>query len=147
MKHISKSWAWKQATCWQGRSGTHHSRCTKEVFKRVQWCLATFNPKKLRSDKNTKTGAIFLLMQRFNGCKEWQRWCCWPVFFARNNEKQNVLYQKFQVLGIYWSCDMFTKTRRFSAKLLQMAVGSRERLPNLIYGELRSSDVEIWREN
>ena len=154
MKHISKSpcseisWGCCSNPL-TGRSGTNHSRCTKEVLKESNGALG------FPSEKVTEWQKLepYFLMQRFYGCKEWQWWFLLTCFFARNNGKKNVLYQEFQVLGIYCSCDLCAKPGDSQPSLYKwrLVAGNAFQIwSTVLYflpGELRSSGVEIWREN
>lgn len=78
---------------------------------------------------------------------------CWPVFLPEIMEKKNVLYQEFQVLGIYCSCDLCAKPGDSQPSLYKwrLVAGNAFQIwSTVLYflpGELRSSGVEIWREN
>lgn len=113
MKHISKSHVRRYlgvvaATCWQEGVEPIIRDARKRFLKESNGAL-DFPIRKSCGVTKTQKREPYFLMQRFNVCKEWQRWCWLTCFFARNNGKKNVLYEKFQVLGIYCSCDLCAK--------------------------------------
>lgn len=154
MKHISKSHVRRYlgvvaATRWQEGVEPIIRDARRRFLKESNGALGFPSEKVTEWQKREP----YFLMQRFNGCKEWQWWFLLTCFFARNNGKKNVLYQEFQVLGIYCSCDLCAKPGDSQPSLYKwrLVAGNAFQIwSTVLYflpGELRSSGVEIWREN